>query len=176
MNTQAKAISEVIKDFEHSLGNLRPSTRRVYVAGARAAIRAAGLEIWQSTSLRDLLALIGKFPNEKRARIAPFLDFLGGGEPKQSLSGQDCAALRTRVIQMIAKQMRSVKNPSIARRRDLGLIASLCAAPAAVTPAREAQTPRFLSLSTSSPTVQRRDSPPERQTMTMSGNACPRGA
>jgi hypothetical protein len=30
-----------------TLENLRPSTRRVYVAGARAAIRAASLELWQ---------------------------------------------------------------------------------------------------------------------------------
>ena len=84
MSAQAKAISEVVKDFEQSLQNLRPSTRRVYVAGARAAIRAASLEPWQSTSLTDLLASIGKFPVEKNARISPFLDFLGG--PKQAVS------------------------------------------------------------------------------------------
>jgi hypothetical protein len=37
VSAQAKPISEVVKDFEQSLGNLRPSTQRVYVAGARAA-------------------------------------------------------------------------------------------------------------------------------------------
>jgi hypothetical protein len=36
VSAQAKPISEVVKDFEESLENLRPSTRRVYVAGARA--------------------------------------------------------------------------------------------------------------------------------------------
>ena len=41
-------------------------------------------------------------------------------------------------------------------------------ASAAVTLAREAQTPRFLNRSTSSAIVQRRDSPPERQAMTAS--------
>ena len=56
VSPQAKPISEVIKDFEQSLGNLRPSTKRVYVAGARAAIRAASLELWQSPSTTDLLA------------------------------------------------------------------------------------------------------------------------
>ena len=76
MSAQAKPISEVVKDFEQSLGNLRPSTKRVYVAGARAAIRAASLELWQSPSLSDLLAAIGKSPAEKSARISPFLDFL----------------------------------------------------------------------------------------------------
>jgi hypothetical protein len=48
VSAQAKAISEVVKDFEQSLESYRPSTRRVYVAGARAAIRAASLELWQS--------------------------------------------------------------------------------------------------------------------------------
>ena len=81
MSSQPKPISEVIEDFEQSLENLRPSTKRVYLAGARATIRAAGLELWQSPSTTDLLASIGKSPTEKRARISPFLDFLGGGGP-----------------------------------------------------------------------------------------------
>jgi hypothetical protein len=132
VSTQAKPISEVVKDFEQSLQSLRPSTRRVYVAGARAVIRAAGLEIWQSTSASDLLASIEQFP-ENSARVSPFLDFLGGGT-KQSLSEQESATLRNCVIQGIAKQMRFVRNPSIASRRDLGLIAALCVAPARGTP------------------------------------------
>ena len=70
VSAQAKPISEVVKDFEQSLGNLRPSTKRVYVAGARAAIRAASLELWQSPSTADLLASIGKSPTEKRANLA----------------------------------------------------------------------------------------------------------
>ena len=82
MSAQAKPISEVIEDFEQSLQSLRPSTKRVYVAGARAAIRAASLELWQSPSTTDLLASIGKSPIEKRARISPFLDFLGDGGVK----------------------------------------------------------------------------------------------
>ena len=136
MSAQAKAISEVVKDFEQSLGNLRPSTRRVYVAGARAAIRAASLNLWESPSATDLLASIGKSPIEKRVRISPFLDFLGGGVPKQLVSDQDSAALQNWMIQTIAKQMRFVKNPSIVSRRDTALIAALCAAPARGTPRR----------------------------------------
>jgi hypothetical protein len=82
VSAQAKPISEVVKDFEQSLENLRPSTRRVYVAGAR----------------------------------------------------EDSAALQNWVIQKLAKQMRSEKNPSITTRRDSGLIAALCAAPGRGTP------------------------------------------
>ena len=91
------------------------------MAGARAAIRAASLELWQSPSTTELLASIGKSPTEKRARISPFLDFLGGGRPKESVSDEDSAALQNWVIQRLAKQMRFVKNPSIAIRRDIGL-------------------------------------------------------
>jgi hypothetical protein len=140
VSAQAKPISEVVKVFEQSLENLRPSTRRVYVAGAKAAIRAASLELWQSPSATDLLASIGKSPTEKRARISPFLAFLGGGEPKQSVSDEDSTALQNWVIQTIAKQMRVVKNPSITSRRDTALIAAICAAPARGTPRKWPQT------------------------------------
>jgi hypothetical protein len=125
VSAQAKTISEVVKDFEQSLQNLRPSTKRVYVAGARAVIRAANLASWQSTSLTDLLASIGKSPIEKGTRISPFLDFLGG--PKQLVPDSDSRALQNWVIQTIAKQTRVVKNPSIANRRDSALIAAMCA-------------------------------------------------
>ena len=94
MSAQAKPISQVVKDFEQSPENLRPSTKRVYVAGAKAAIRAASLELWQSPSTNELLASIGKSPTEKRARISPFLGFLGDGRPKQSVSNEDSAALQ----------------------------------------------------------------------------------
>ena len=134
MSAQAKPISKVVKDFEQSLETLRPSTRRVYLAGARSAIRAAGLELWQCPSATDLLASLGRSPTEKKVRISPFLDFLSGGEPKNSVSSEDSAALQNWVIQKLIKQIRLVKNPSITLRRDSGLIAALCAAPARETP------------------------------------------
>ncbi len=134
VSAQDKPISEVVKDFEQSLETLRPSTRRVYVAGARSAIRAVSLELWQCPSTGDLLASIGKSPTEKSARISRFLDFLGDREPKNSLSDQDAAALQNWVIQRLGRQVRTVKNPAIATRRDSALIAALCSAPARGTP------------------------------------------
>jgi len=134
VSAQAKPISEMLEDFEQSLENLRPSTRRVYLAGARAAIKAASLELWQCPSATELLASLGESPTEKKARISPFLNFLGGGELEELVSDEDSAALQNWVIQRLAKEMRAVKNPSIATRRDLGLIAALCAAPARGTP------------------------------------------
>jgi hypothetical protein len=133
VSTQAKPISELIEDFEQSLEGLRPPTRRVYVAGAKAAIRAACLELWQSPSSNDLLALIRESPTEKR--ISPFLAFLGDGEPKNSLSDEDISGLQNWVIQTLSRvQIRGVKQPSLTSRRDLALIAAMCAAPARDTP------------------------------------------
>ena len=79
---------------------------------------------------RAFLASLGESPTEKKARISPFLNLLGGGELKELVSDEDSTALQNWVIQTLAREMRFVKNPSIATRRDLGLIAALCAAPA----------------------------------------------
>ena len=100
------------------------------MAAARSAIRAANLELCQCPSTGELLASLGESPTETKARISPFLNFLGGRELKELVSDEDSAALQNWVIQRLAKEMRAVKNPSIATRRDLGLIAALCAAPA----------------------------------------------
>jgi hypothetical protein len=66
-----QAISEVVKELEQSLENLRPSTRRVYVAAAKTAIRSAHLELWQCPSTGELLASLGESPTEKKARHRP---------------------------------------------------------------------------------------------------------
>ena len=65
VSAQAKPISEVVKEFEQSLENLRPSTRRVYVAAAKTAIRSAHLELWQCPSTGELLASLGAIPHRK---------------------------------------------------------------------------------------------------------------
>jgi hypothetical protein len=57
------------------------------------------------------------------------LGFLGGGRLKQPVSDEEIAALQNWVIQGITKQMRLVKNPSLATRRDTALIAAICAPP-----------------------------------------------
>jgi hypothetical protein len=131
VSAQAKPISEVVKEFEQSLENLRPSTRRVYVAAAKTAIRSAHLELWQCPSTGELLASLGESPTET---ISPFLNFLGDGELDELVFDEDSAALQNWVIQRLSKETRSVKNPSTTLRRDLGMIAALCAAPAKGTP------------------------------------------
>jgi hypothetical protein len=134
VGAQAKPISELLADFEQSLRTYRPATRRVYVAAAKRAIRSAHLELWQCPSTGELLASLGESPTEKKARISPFLNFLGDGELEELVSDEDSAALQNWVIQRLAKQMGSERNPSITTRRDFGLIAALCAAPGRGTP------------------------------------------
>jgi hypothetical protein len=125
--------SLVIEDFEQSLESLRPSTRRVYVRAPRHPSEPLALEPWQSPSTDELLALIRESPTEKR--ISPFLAFLGDGEPKNSSSDEDISGLQNWVIQTLSRvQIRGVKQPSLTSRRDLALIAAMCAAPARVTP------------------------------------------
>jgi hypothetical protein len=103
------------------------------VAGAKAAIRAAGLELWQSYSTGQLLALIRESPTE--TRISPILDFLDDEGPKNALSDEDRAGLQNWVIQTLLKvQTRGGTHPSLTRRRDSALIAAMCAAPARGTP------------------------------------------
>jgi hypothetical protein len=131
------AAMDVIKEFAQSLAGRKPSTARLYVAGARAAIKAAGADVSECGSRAELLTLLRKSPPIKgAARVAPFLRFLEGGgaasdrRAKESLSTEDIRGIQNRVVQTLAKRMRSDKNPSIATRRDMALIASLCCAPA----------------------------------------------
>ena len=134
MSAQAKPISEVVKEFEQS--PRKPSALH------QTSLRGGRQNSYQIRSLGTLavpfdwrtIGLARKIPTEKRVRISPFLDFLGGGDPKELVSDEDSAALQNWVIQRLAKETRSVKNPSIATRRDTALIAALCAAPARGTP------------------------------------------
>jgi hypothetical protein len=123
---------DLIKEFKESLKGLKPATTRAYVAGAKAAISAAMAKDRECNSHADLLALIRQTQLEKRARIAPFLRLLGGGEGgvNKSVPVEDVRGIQYWVIQTLAKHMRTQKNPSIAAKRDMALIASLCVAPA----------------------------------------------
>jgi hypothetical protein len=123
---------DVLKEFERSLERRKPSTIRLYVAGAKAAIKAAKVNVLECGSYAELLALIREAQPEKGVRIAPFLRFLergGEGELNKSVAREAVRGIQYWVIQAFAKRMRREKNPSIASRRDMALIASLCLAP-----------------------------------------------
>jgi hypothetical protein len=123
---------DVIKEFERSLEGRKPSTLRLYLAAAKAALNAAMAKGRECGSHAELLALIRETQREKRVRIAPFLRFLGGGGEKgidSSVPPEDVRGIQSWVIQTLAKRLRTQKNPSISTRRDLALLACLCLAP-----------------------------------------------
>jgi len=135
------AATGVIQEFAQSLAGRKPSTIRLYVAGARAAIKAAGAAVSECGSRAELLSLVRKSRPRKSARVAPFLHFLerGGGANgtvKESLATEDIRGIQYWVVQTMAKRLRSDKNASIATRRDMALIASLCCASAQLPPER----------------------------------------
>jgi hypothetical protein len=83
----------------------------VYVSGAKAAIRAIGLEFSLVCSQYDLLNSIQRNSHLiRKARIAPFLDFLANRQLKKSIPKEDITGLQNWVIQTIVKQKRSQKN------------------------------------------------------------------
>jgi hypothetical protein len=125
--TLARAIAE----FYVSLENLRPFTKRRYLAGAKALLRAAfpgpagprGVasyeELWART--RDV-----KLAEPARAR--PFLRFLESRQALAALPQEGLEAVRAQVLEAL-DQANRLKNPSLTARRDAALVAALCAAP-----------------------------------------------
>ena len=133
---KANKVTDSIEDFKKSLDGLKPSTLRVYVAGAKTAINAVKANVSQCRSYAELLALILEAQPAKPARVAPFLRFLQGDRrgADNSVPVEDVRGIQSWVIQTLAKRIRSEKNPSIASRRDMALLASLCVAPSKGNP------------------------------------------
>jgi hypothetical protein len=125
-------VTDLLQEFKRSLEGLKPSTLRVYVAGAKAAMESAMANVPECGSTGELLDLIREARPEKGVRVAPFLRFLQGGgglAANRSIAAEDVRGIQYLVVQRLAKRMREVKNPSLASRRDMALIAALCVAP-----------------------------------------------
>src|SRR5271156_5291523 len=135
MNEADKVMDSVI-DFKKSLEGLKPSTLRVYVAGAKTGINAVKANVSKCRSYAELLTLILEAQPDKRARVAPFLRFLqrGARGANTSVPREDVRGIQFWVIQSIAKRIRRERNPSLASRRDMALLAALCVAPAKGNP------------------------------------------
>jgi hypothetical protein len=124
-----------LEEFDASLQHLSPSTKRLYLAGAKALLRAVFAtpavpprvasyeELWART--RDV-----KLPQPARTR--PFLRFL---ESRQGPAPpEDFEPVRRWVLEALDRANRLQINPSVAARRDAALLAALCAAPARGNP------------------------------------------
>jgi hypothetical protein len=129
-------LRRALLEFDASLRGLHPSTKRLYLAGAKALLRAVFAapamsprvasyeELWDRT--RDV-----KLP--KPARTRPFLRFLESRQ-RPAAPPEDFEPIRRWVIEALDQANRLQKNPSVAARRDAALLAALCAAPARGNP------------------------------------------
>jgi hypothetical protein len=127
--SETDAVTRALGEFEASLEGLRPSTKRLYLAGAKALLRAgfpgpAGprgvgsyAELWART--RDVKPT-------KPARARPFLHFLQSRQTP--VLPEDLEGIRARVLEALDRANR-LKNPSLTARRDAALLTALCAAP-----------------------------------------------
>src|SRR5262245_23848505 len=119
---------DVIKEFRNSLEGRKPSTIRVYLAGAKRILKT--IDVSKVGSYEELLAWIHEHPPEKRARTTPFLEFLREGvAANRSTGAEEAKHIRESIVQLMANTMRYQKNPTLASKRDLALIASLCSSP-----------------------------------------------
>ena len=132
--SEADAALDLIRDFKASLEGLKASTLRVYLSGAKAVIKAVQDDGSEWGSNAELLAIIREVLPVKGARIAPFLGFLGSNQAKVFMPLEDSSGVQNWVVQSLGKRLRSQRNPSIANKRDMALIAALCVAPARGNP------------------------------------------
>jgi hypothetical protein len=123
------AAARAIAEFDASLESLRPSTQRLYLAGAKALLRAAFPDpagLCDVASYAELWARTRDVKPPKLTRARPFLRFL---ESRQAPAPpEDLEAVRAWVLEAL-NQANRLKNPSVAARRDAALLAALCAAP-----------------------------------------------
>ena len=119
------AVTRALADFDSSLQSLRPSTKRLYLAGARALLRAAfpgPAGPPPAASYAQLWARLRSVKPAKPARARPFLRFL---ESRQGPAPpEDLEPIRRWVIEALDKANRLQKNPSVAGRRDAALLAA----------------------------------------------------
>ena len=116
------------------------STWRVYLAAAKKALKLVGKTPEDCGSYEELLVLLRgqraqkKLP--KALRIAPFLDFLDSKIPKEKEIIPDYGPIRAWVVERIEKETKATRKALGFIRRDLAMLACLCAAPERGSPRR----------------------------------------
>ena len=121
-------------EFDASLHGLRPSTKRLYLAGAKVLLRAAfpgPLGPCGVTSYAELWARTHDIETPEPARTRPFLRFLESCQAPAPSEGLE--AVRAQVLEALGRANR-LRNPSLTARRDAALVAALCAAPSRGNP------------------------------------------
>jgi len=116
------------------------STWRVYLGAAKKALKLVGKTPEDCGSYEEILTLLRELRKQKKLpkglRIAPFLGFLDSQIPKEEESVPDYGPIRTWVIERIAKETKATRKALAFIRRDLAMLACLCAAPERGSPRR----------------------------------------
>lgn len=117
-----------------------PSTWRVYLGAAKKALKLVGKTPGDCGSYEEILTLLHEHRKEKKLpkalRIAPFLGFLDSQIPKEEENIPDYGAIRAWVNERIEKETKATRKALSFIRRDLAMLACLCAAPERGSPRR----------------------------------------
>jgi hypothetical protein len=116
------------------------STWRVYLSAAKKALKCVGKTPENCGSYEDLIALLREHRKQKKLpkalRIAPFLGFLDSKIPKEEENIPDYGPIPAWVIERIGKETKATRKALSFIRRDLAMLACLCAAPERGSPRR----------------------------------------
>ena len=117
-----------------------PSTWRVYLAAAKKALKLVGKTPEQCGSYEEILALLREHRQQKKLPkallIGPFLSFLDSKIPREEEIIPDYGPFRAWVVERIEKETKATRKALSFIRRDLAMLACLCAAPERGSPRR----------------------------------------
>lgn len=124
-------LDALVREFEASLPQAyAPVTRRVYVAAARQALRRIAPILTAETPPATLFLMLHHASwtksNPRPRRLERFLKFLAQAYPAARI---DLSLLKERIIHGIGEGTRNVRMPTLRYRRNLAVLAALCAAP-----------------------------------------------
>jgi hypothetical protein len=109
------------------------STRRVYLAAAKKALKLLGQDSAEAVSHEELRDLLRENLARKRLlqslKIGPFLAFLESKIPQIPVETPSYEPIRNWVLERIEDETKISGRTSIQKRRDLAMVAGLCASP-----------------------------------------------
>ena len=130
-----------IQEFADLKGKqFAPSTWRVYLGAAKKGLKLVGKTPEDCGSYEEILTLLREHRKQKKLpkalRIEPFLGFLDSKIPKEKEIIPDYGPIRAWVIERIEKETKATRKALAFIRRDLAMLACLCAAPERGSPRR----------------------------------------
>lgn len=131
----------LFKEFAAFEGKLyAASTRRVYLCAVKTALKISGIAPDDCRSAEEVRAVLlevqAKQKLPRSLKIGPFLEFLDSRLPKNPSDRPDYEPIRRWVVDRIGEETKYAVKASMYVRRDLAILAGLCAAPEMGSPRR----------------------------------------